>query len=311
MADIKVPEYNIPQVTIIEDDDVIRIVLANNASRSIKKTDFFQGIATLNDIADFLTENEIDAKLANYVLISNYEPYNGNVTEITQESDIAEVGVFDTNKVGVKIDYNTFKSFMTLAKWGSISGTLANQTDLQNALNAKANKNISTLYYELSETSLSYIIETDANPHSISLALRGKKKDGLDVIGDTIKVEVKWGEIFIYEVDPTSEMILVCSAKFDNIELDIDGGYANISGISADLAYPPAAFITINTDNITINKAGHFKIETTLSAKISETVDKTFWNNELYVLSLYGYKDTNIIKGKSFYLPILREVDLS
>jgi hypothetical protein len=312
MADVKIPEYQIQFVTVIEDNDVVRIILSNNSSRNILKSDFFAGFAKTSDLSDFLTDTEI-ANL--YVAKANYEPFNGSVSEITQESNIAFVALIDTNGIGVKMAYSTFKSLMASStQWGDITGTLSNQTDLNNALNAKANKNLSSLIFEPNELHLDYIFTTpNNNDYELSFHLRSKNNSADDVpTPDLYPVIVKWARINIYKLDKVNGDSLVGRALINSSDFTISGSFTKIPGLQIDNNFTNESYISVSTGEITISQQGDYRVDINITVLIDkDNIDFTTWDNKFKYYSLYIFAGGVQAVGKSRTLYVTKDIDIS
>lgn len=131
------------------------------------------------------TETEITTGTDNITAVT---PKNLK-TELDKKQDVLTTGT------GIKIENNTISNTQTSAEWGNITGTLSNQTDLQNALNTKASTtsvtNLETEVTDLSGrvTANEADIMLKANKTDLPTIATTSKTGLVKPDGSTIKVE--------------------------------------------------------------------------------------------------------------------------
>ncbi len=119
---------------------------------------------TLSDQEDLQDALDLKADLVDGKVPSSQLPsYVDDVVEVANFASLPVTG--ETGKIYITLDTNfiyrwTGSTYVEIkdssAVWGAITGTLSNQTDLQNALNAKQNQLNGTGFVKASGTTISY-----------------------------------------------------------------------------------------------------------------------------------------------------------
>lgn len=102
-------------------------------------------------------KNELDKKVNSTTL----------TTELAKKQNKLTAGT------GIKIENNTISNTQTSAEWGNIKGNLSSQTDLQNALNNRADKDLSNLS-TAGESKLNNLTANLANKSLTNLNTQGQ-----------------------------------------------------------------------------------------------------------------------------------------
>jgi len=286
MADVKIPEYNIPLITVIDDNDSVRIVLQNNASKSIKKSDFLIGMAKLTDLvnfvtdsdlstiltgyvtdtdltttlSDYVTETELANELSGYLKTTDSKPFDNSVPDETSESNVNHVAVMTSNG-GEKVAYATFKSWM------------ATVTPLSN------------FDFAYVQTSGSLLRRGTAN-EVIRLKAKGRKTFSQDA---TANIDITFYKAYmnITKLDPNTGDMLFCGrVAIATSTFSIGPAYTFITGFGASPDFPlNTTYIDINNYGVELKTGDTFKIDVYVELKINATpVD---WENHIQTVSLY------------------------
>ena len=159
-------------------------------------------------------------------IVDNAEKVNNH----SVESDVPSGAVFTdttyTAGTGIDITNNVISNTQTSAEWGNITGTLSNQTDLNNALSSKADSsntytktevdnlidNINSFNIEIVQT----LPVSDIDPHTIYLV--PKTGSTGDAYNEYVYINNNWELIGNTEIDLTDYV------KFTNYASNQKGG---------------------------------------------------------------------------------------
>ena len=144
---------------------------------------------------------------------------NADLFEIVDTSDTTQDPAGSSRKVTV----STIREVFGVQEWGDIIGTLSNQTDLQNALNAKANT-----------TALTAHIDDVANPHEVT-----KAQVGLGNVDNTTDL--------LKPISTATQTALDLKATLTSIQSSLD---------LADSAIQSADLATVATSGVYLDLTG-------------------------------------------------------
>ena len=165
---------------------------------------------------------------------------------------MTDIQLLDDNAIELVVDGNA--QVITSVEWGEISGTLSNQTDLQDALELKANANEvytkdeadELLNKKASASELASHIQDDSNPHNVT-----KAQVGLGNVDNTSDLDKPISNATQNALD-----LKATTAQINNLQSQIDlkentsNKVTSLNASSTDTQYPSAKCVY---DNIPTN----------------------------------------------------------
>lgn len=208
------PNDQIVDISVVDNADDVTLnitptVIEININKGSSYAKWGDILGTLSDQTDLQNALDLKANLVGgKVPASELPSYVDDVVEVADYAALPTTG--ETGKIYVTLDNNKIyrwsgSIYIEIAAnnaiWGSITGTLSNQTDLQNALNAKANISGQVFTGAISATNLSGTNTGDQTlsglggvPDSRTLTINGTTYDLTANRSWTITAGV-WGQI--------------------------------------------------------------------------------------------------------------------